>query len=134
VNCVLDTNFVSEIIKPRPNEGVISWHAAQDPAHLFVTTITLGEVWQGFHALEPEHSDYEQIKAFASNLPRQFRVLNFDARAAAVWGEITGRAKAPFPLRDSIIAAIAQSRGFRVVTRDVAPFERAGCKVINPWT
>jgi predicted nucleic acid-binding protein len=37
------------------------------------------------------------------------------------------------PLRDSLIAAIARSRGYRIVTRDVVPFERLGCKVVNPW-
>jgi len=70
---------------------------------------------------------------FASNLPRRFRVLNFDARAAAIWGELTSQAGGPLPLRDSFIAAIVRSRGYRIVTRDDAPFERMGCKVLNPW-
>jgi toxin FitB len=133
VNFVLDTNAVSETRKPRPNAGLLDWHMAQDTAHLFLTTITLAEVWQGFHALEPKHPDYERIKNFAAALPRQYRVLNFDARAAATWGEINGRTKSPLPLRDSLIAAIARSRGCRVVTRDTEPFERVGCKVVNPW-
>ena len=54
-------------------------------------------------------------------------------RAAAIWGELTAKASDPLPLRDSIIGAIARSRGYQVVTRDVAPFERMGCKVLNPW-
>jgi len=45
VNFVLDTNAMSETEKPRPNAGLIAWHDAQDPAHLFVTTVTLAEVW-----------------------------------------------------------------------------------------
>lgn len=133
MNFVLDTNAVSETRKPRPNAGLLDWHTAQDPAHLFLTTITLAEVWQGFHALDPKHPDYERIKIFATALPGQYRILNFDARAAAIWGEITGRTKSPLPLRDSLIAAIARSRGYRVVTRDTGPFVRAGCKVVNPW-
>jgi hypothetical protein len=133
VNFVLDTNLVSEIRKPRPHPGVLAWHAAQDPAHLFVTTITLAEAWQGFHALPPEHPDYTLIKAFVSGLPHQYRVLNFDRRAAATWGSITARAGSPLPLRDSLIAAIALSRGFRVVSRDTKPFQRAGCRVLDPW-
>jgi len=44
VNFVLDTNAMSETEKPRPNAGLIAWHDAQDPAHLFVTTVTLAEV------------------------------------------------------------------------------------------
>ena len=133
MNFVLDTNAVSETRKPRPNPGLISWRDAQDPAHLFITTISLGEVWHGFHRLPPEHGDYESIKRFATNLPRAYRVLNFDLRAAAIWGELTAKANGPLPLRDSLIGAIARSRGYQVVTRDVAPFQRMGCKVLNPW-
>jgi predicted nucleic acid-binding protein len=133
VNFVLDTNAVSEAEKPRPNPDFIAWLHAQDPAHLFITTISVGEVWNGFHRLAPNHPDYNRIKIIATNLPRKYRVLNFDLRAAAIWGELTANAGGPLPLRDSFIGAIARSRGYQVVTRDVAPFERMGCKVLNPW-
>jgi toxin FitB len=133
VNFVLDTNAVSETRKPRPNPGFVTWLAVQDSAHLFITTITLAEVWNGFHSLPPDHPDYNGIKVFATDLHRKFRVLNFDSRAAAIWGELTAQANGPLPLRDSFIAAIVRSRGQRIVTRDTAPFERMGCKVIDPW-
>jgi predicted nucleic acid-binding protein len=133
VNCVLDTNAVSETRKPRPDSGLLTWLSAQDAAHLFITTITLAEVWNGFHSLRPEHPDYEDVKRFATDLRRKFRVLDFDSRAAAIWGEMTAHATGPLPLRDSFIAAIVRSRGYRIVTRDTAPFERMGCKVLNPW-
>jgi toxin FitB len=133
VNFVLDTNAVSETEKPNPNTGFISWLDGQDPSRLFITTITLGEIWHGFHCLGPDHRDYNRIKVIAMELPRQYRILNFDQRAAAIWGELTAAASAPLPLRDSFIGAIARSRGYQVVTRDVMPFERMGCKVVNPW-
>jgi toxin FitB len=133
VNFVLDTNAVSEPEKPQPNPGFIEWHDNQDAAHLFITSMTIAEVWHGFHRLKKSHSDYERIRRFAEGLPINFRVLNFDARAAAIWGRITGQTDGPLPLRDSIIAAIALSRGYRVVTRDTSPFERMNCKVLNPW-
>ena len=133
VNFVLDTNAVSEPEKPRPNPGLVGWRDAEDPACLFITTITLGEVWLGFHSLHPEHPDYNRIKIFASEVPRKYRVLNFDTRAAAIWGEMAAHATRPLPLRDSFIAAIVRARGYRIVTRDTAPFERMGCKILNPW-
>jgi len=133
LNFVLDTNAVSETEKPLPNDGFMAWYRVQDPAQLFVTTITLAEVWLGFHSLPPSHQDYERIKRIATDLPRKYRVLNFDARAAAIWGELTAQASGPLPLRDSFIAAIARSRGHRIVTRDTKPFERMGCKVVAPW-
>lgn len=130
---MLDTNAVSEMTKPKPNQGLVQWHLVQNAADLFVTTITLAEVWEGFHSLGTSHRDYERIKRFASGLENQYRVLNFDRRAAAVWGEIVSKADGPLPLRDSFIAGIVRSRGYRIVTRDDAPFHRMGCKVINPW-
>ena len=133
MNFVLDTNAVSETAKPRPNASLIDWLAAQDAAHLFITTITMAEVWNGFHKLRPEHSDYELINIFASDLPRKYRVLNFDTRAAPIWGELTANAAGPLPLRDSFIAAIARSRGFRIVSRDAGTFERMGCRVVDLW-
>jgi predicted nucleic acid-binding protein len=133
VNFVLDTNAVSELRKPRPNSNYSALVNAQDPARLFITTISLAEVWHGFHRLPPGHADYESIKRFATNLPRTYNVLNFDQRAAAIWGELTAIANAPLPLRDSFIGAIARSRGYRIVTRDVTPFERMRCKVVDPW-
>lgn len=133
MNFVLDTNVVSEFSKPRPDGKVMAWHDAQDSARLFTTTISLGEVWQGFHLVPTGHPDYARIKAFANDLPRRYRLLNFDSRAGAKWGQVTAEVRHPLPVRDSFIAAIALSRGFTVVTRDVSPFERMGCKVLNPW-
>ena len=133
MNFVLDTNAVSETERPRPNPGFIAWHDAQDPAHLFITTISVAEIWNGFHSLDPNHRDYSRIKIIAAELPKKYRVLNFDLRAASVWGELTANTRMPLPLRDSFIGAIARSRGYHIVTRDVSPFNRMGCKVLNPW-
>ncbi len=105
---------------------MLDWLAAQDAAHLFITTVTLAEVWNGFPSLQPGHPDYDRIKIFASDLPRKYRVLNFDTRAATIWGESTATSTGPLPLRDSFIAAIVRSRGYRIVTRDARTFERMG--------
>ena len=133
MNFVLDTNVISEPRKPRPDPGLLEWLYAQDPAHLFITTVSVAEVWHGFHCLLPDHPDYPSIKRFTAELPLKYRVLNFDSRAAEVWGEVTAQADGPLPLRDSLIAAIVRSRGYRIVTRDSTPFERMGCKVVDPW-
>jgi predicted nucleic acid-binding protein len=83
--------------------------------------------------LKPSHADYNRVKIFATELPQKYRVLKFDLRAAAIWGELTANANGMLPPRDSFTGAIARSRGHQVVTRDVAPFLRMGCKVLNPW-
>jgi len=86
VNFVLDTNALSELRKAQPNSGFLDWITSQDPADLFITTITVAEVWHGFYSLPPNHADYGNIKRFASNLPRVYGLLKFDLRAAEVWG------------------------------------------------
>ena len=64
---------------------------------------------------------------------RSYRLLNFDTRSGAIWGELTANATGPLPVRDSCIAAIVRSRGYRIVTRDAMTFERMGCRVVDPW-
>jgi hypothetical protein len=132
-NFVLDTNAISETRKPIPNPGLMAWRDAQERAHLFITTITFGEARLGLRRLPPNHPDYQGIKRYITNLPMTCRVLKFDLRAAEIWGELTACASGLLPLRDSFIGAIPRSRGCQVVTRDVGPFERMGCKVLNPW-
>lgn len=130
---VLDTNAVSEMAKPKPNQGLVEWHSAQNASDLFITTITLAEVWEGFYSLSQTHREYDRVKRFALGLGEHYRVLNFDRGAAATWGKIVAGASGPLPLRDSFIAAIVVSRGHRIVTRDEGPFVRMGCRVVNPW-
>ena len=71
---------------------MIAWHHAQDLAHLFIITVTLDEVRNGFHNLQPEHPEYDRVKILASELPRKYRVPYFDPRAAAIWGEMAAAA------------------------------------------
>ena len=133
MNYLLDTNAVCEPKKRRPNAAFLDWFQAQDEADLHTSTITLAEVWQGWFNLDETHPDHTELRRFADNLPHAYRVLKFDEAAARKWGEITCEGHDPLPVRDSLIAAIALSRGYRVVSRDTAPFLRAGCKVVNPW-
>ena len=114
------------------DEGA-SGHQPALTAAMSLSTITLAEVWQGWFNLDETHPDHTELRRFADNLPHAYRVLKFDEAAARKWGEITCEGHDPLPVRDSLIAAIALSRGYRVVSRDTAPFLRAGCKVVNPW-
>jgi predicted nucleic acid-binding protein len=72
------------------------------------------------------------LRVWAEQLPRAYRVLESDLRAAKVWGELTVRLP-KLPVRDSLIAAMTLSRSLTVVTRDLVPFAAAGCKVATPW-
>lgn len=135
---ILDTNVVSEPLRPRCSEAVTAWLDAQAVETLFITTINVAELLSGV-ALLPTGARKTALEASLSDLlDRLFgrRVLDFDLRAARAYAEITKATTAagqPLPLADGLIAAIARAHGYAVATRDTEPFSAAGIDVLNPW-
>lgn len=134
---VLDTNVVSEAMKPEPHPAVRAWLNEQAADTLHLSSVTLAELLFGIAALPTGKRKDMLTKALDAllNLFRD-RVLPFDTDAARRYAELAVTAKTSgrgFPTPDGYIAAIAASRGFIVASRDTAPFEAAGVSVINPW-
>lgn len=135
---VLDTNVLSEPLKPMPSGAVLAWLDRQSRREMFVTTITLAELLEGVALLPFGKRRSELHDAYTRDVFPEFhdRVLAFDRAAAEVLSELTSRARAagrPVGVADSLIGAIAASRRFSVATRDTEPFEAMGVAVINPW-
>jgi predicted nucleic acid-binding protein len=134
---VLDTNVISEAMKPEPHPAVRAWLNAQAAQTLYLSSVTLAELLFGIAAL-PTGKRKDMLAKALDGLLELFRgrVLPFDADAArhyaalAVMARTGGRG---FPTPDGYIAAIAASRGFIVASRDTAPYEAARVTVINPW-
>jgi predicted nucleic acid-binding protein len=134
---ILDTNVVSEAMKPEPNPVVRAWLNNQAAETLYLSSVTLAELLFGIAAL-PSGKRKEMLALTLEGLMGLFkdRVLPFDVEAArhyadlAVVAKVSGRG---FPTPDGYIAAIAASRGFIVASRDTAPYEAARVTVINPW-
>jgi predicted nucleic acid-binding protein len=134
---VLDTNVVSEAMKPEPNAAVHEWLNDQVADTLYITSITLAELLFGIGAL-PAGRRKEMLAQALEGLLQLFRgrVLPFDSEAARRFADLAVAARAVgrgFPTSDGYIAAIAESRGFIVASRDTAPYEAAGMTVLNPW-
>lgn len=134
---VLDTNVVSEAMKPSPNPTVLAWLNAQVAETLYLSSVTLAELLYGIGTL-PEGRRKDALAGMLDGLLELFasRVLPFDADAARCYAQLATQARAAgkgFPTPDGYIAAIAVSHGFTVATRDTSPFEAAGVPVINPW-
>lgn len=133
---VLDTNVVSEAMKPAPDARV--WLGAQELEELATTAITLAEINYGLRRL-PKGRRRDDLRArFRTFMAHGFgdRILPFDANAADVHGEIVIDRQGADRLIgafDSMIAPIARVRGARVATRNVADFEDCGLSVLNPW-
>jgi predicted nucleic acid-binding protein len=137
---VLDTNVVSEIMKPPPvrSTKVFDWLRAYPTGDVFTTTIALAEVLAGI-AMLPQgkrKADLERAaeRVFSTVFPR--RILPFDEAAAPVYSDLVTlrrRRALSFEPLDMQIGAIAKSRGMTVATRNVFDFEHCGLDVINPW-
>lgn len=136
---VLDTNVLSEVVKPRPSEMVLRWLAEQDPQNIFTTAITQAEMFYGIELLPPGKRRSLLLAATENTFTEDFhgRVLPFDedaARAFAKFGVARNTAGLPISQFDAMIAAIARSHGASAVaTRDTADFAGCGIEIINPW-
>jgi hypothetical protein len=134
---VLDTNVVSEAMKPQANSAVRAWLNAQVAETLYLTSVTLAEMLFGIAVLPAGRRRNTLTRVLDSVLELfRDRVLPFDTDAArhyaalAVAARNTGRG---FPAQDGYIAAIAASRGFIVASRDTSPYKAGGLRVVDPW-
>ena len=134
---LLDTNVVSEAIKPEPHPSVLAWLDAQAAETLFLSSITVAELLFGIGAL-PDGKRKDMLAARIDGLLDQFgRVVHFDTPAARRYADLAVKARAAgkgFPTPDGYIAAIAAAHGFAVASRDTRAFNAAGLTVIDPWT
>ena len=136
---LLDTNVISELMRPAPAVAVEGWMSSQPVASLFISAITEAELRYGL-ALLPEgkrqrtlllHLDAMLAEDFAG------RILPFDSSAAATYARIASARRQtgkPIAQADAQIAAIAAARGATVATRNVADFDGCGITVTNPWS
>ncbi len=136
---VLDTNVISELLRPVPEPSVLDWLANQPRASLFTTIVTRGEILYGIRLL----SDGKRRRGLWDAAKKIFdddfadQVLSFDSDAADMYAEIAASRKAagmPISQFDAMIVAVASSRGASLATRKVKDFEDCGVDVINPWT
>lgn len=135
---ILDTNAVSETLKPAPSELVLRWLASQEISSVFTTVISQAEILYGVEAL-PAGSRKQRLAAVVEEVlgqDFQGRILPFDEESARQYAKITASRKAtgrPIAQFDAMIAAIARVQGAAVATRNTRDFEHCGIRLINPW-
>jgi predicted nucleic acid-binding protein len=135
---ILDTNVVSEPMRPQPDERILRWLSAQDASTLFLTVVTEAELRTGLAFLPEGRRRAKLVAALEAVLTQDFagRVQPFEGEAAArAYAAVqAGRQEAgrPIAMADATIAAIARSRGTRVATRNVYDFGGTGVEVVNP--
>ena len=136
---VLDTNVLSEALRPVPEPSVLDWLSSQPRTSLFITTVTRGEILYGIRLL----SDGKRRRGLWDAARKIFdadfadQVLSFDNDAADMFADIAASrrmAGKPISQFDAMIVAMARSRGASLATRNTKDFEDCGVDVINPWT
>lgn len=135
---VLDTNVLSEALRPTPSAKLLGWMRSEPISSLFTTTITEAELLYGA-ALLPDGRRRRLLEAaILQILNTQFpsRILPFDSAAAREFADIAAsrrRAGRPIGEADARIAAIARSRGAILATHNLSDFIGCGLTVIDPW-
>ena len=135
---LLETNVVSETIRPRPERKVIEWIEAQVPTDLFLAAHTLGELVRGASRVGSQARRERYEKWIGQDLARQFegRILPFDQQTALVWGRLMGdgdRVGRPPSAADAYIAAVALQHDLVLVTRNVKDFAYFNNRILDPW-
>lgn len=134
---VLDTNVVSELMRPEPAPQVAGWVRGRDRRELRMTSITLGEIRYGIARL-PDGRRKQVLLDAADDIFRAFsdQVLPVDEAAAEQYAVIASareRAGKPIAGFDALIAAVCRSRGAALATRNIPDFDGTGVDVIDPW-
>ena len=134
---LLDTNIISNIVRPAPSQSLLAWMAEQADQDLYIASLTVAEIRRG--VLEkPAGKRRERLEAWFSGPegPQMLfagRMLPFDEKAGLIWARLMAEGKAagrPRSALDTIIAAVAEANGCVVVTDNERDF--AGIEVLNP--
>lgn len=136
---LLDTNVLSEVVRPRAEARVLAWLRALPPTQAFISVLLLGEIAKGV-ALVPPGPRKVALRAWvAHDLPDRFRgrVLNVDTEVAEAWGELAAegqRIGRPLPAIDGLLLATARAHGLTLATRNVRDCGDRGVPVFDPWS
>lgn len=135
---VLDTNVLSELMRPKPDIRVVEWVDGQNGAELFISAITVAEILHGIARL-PEGKRKLNLEHTAVDMFQQDfaeRILPFGTRAAEHYANLVAASEASgrcVGMADAQIAAICKEHGAQLATRNIRVFETLGIALINPW-
>jgi predicted nucleic acid-binding protein len=135
---VLDTNVVSEAMRPRPEPRVIRWLDSHPIRSFAVTSVTVAELLFGIRRLPEGRRRSDLQEAFETFMARGIRerVLAFDQAAAEAYAQLAIdriRGGRPMQAFDAMIAGIVIATGAELATRDRAGFEDCGIQLVDPW-
>ena len=135
---LLDTNTISELIRPRPEPKVVSWFEKTDENLFYLSVLTLGEIRKGVSALSDSKRRVAIEAWLEKDLHNRFegRILPISEAIADRWGALAGQAltkKKLIPVIDGLLAATAIHHNLTFITRNTKDVGDTGVSVFNPW-
>lgn len=132
---LLDTNVISELVRPKPAKIVLAWFENIPSDALHISVLTLGEIRKGVEQM-PDSARREKLRLWLEHdLTDWFgaKVLPVDTLVSDRWGRLLAAVGRPVPSIDSLLAATALHHELRIVTRNQKDFDYLGLEVVNPW-
>jgi predicted nucleic acid-binding protein len=135
---LLDTNCISELIRPKPEPRVVDWMRAVDESLLYLSVLTLGEIRTGA-AILPKSKRRTHLESWLElDVRVRFsgRILAIDDVVADRWGWLTAEAERkgrPLAAVDGLLAATALEYNLTVVSRNAGDFASTLVPILNPW-
>lgn len=138
MSLLLDTNVISEWVKPQPNPRVVAWLQEVDEEQVFLSVGSLAEISRGIELMPPGKRRDRLFSWLTVDLPARFagRLLGIDSRIAQTWGRVMARGQRAginVGTFDALFAATAQVHGLTLVTRNIPDFLKLGIPLLNPW-
>ncbi|MEM9451273.1 MAG: type II toxin-antitoxin system VapC family toxin [Cyanobacteria bacterium P01_E01_bin.6] len=135
---ILDTNIISELMRPTVSTAVETWCESQPRATLYITTITQAEILYGI-AILPAGARKKRLQELVEELFQEDfagRILPFDSESAQNYAALNASRRSqgnPIAQFDAQIAAICWTNEAAIVTRNVNDFANCNLEIINPW-
>lgn len=135
---LLDTNCISELVRPKPEARVMEWMEVADEGLLYLSVLTLGEIRKGVAGLAQGKRRTHLETWLEVHLQARFsgRIIPIDSAIADRWGLLAAEAKRKgkaLPVMDGLLAATALHHNLTVVSRNASDFSNTQVHVLNPW-
>lgn len=136
---LLDTNVISEWVRPNPNASVIRWHQEADEDQVFLSVASFAEIRNGLERMPGGRRRDALATWLVSDLPRRFsgRIIPIDLQIADMWGVFMARVQnigVALSAMDAFFAATAKAHSLTLVTRNVRDFRALEISLLDPWS